>query len=116
MAVQMCDLRIMGLDLRNLMVRSYLIEVIGRSDPNLPTYGELHQDLGGGNQNRGRFLQGTHEDCGSEAPDLTVLIVGANARFPSRFDERFDCRGRCRTWASSPSPAPWRQSAWSGWS
>ena len=117
MAVQVCDLRIMGVELRNLLVRSFLVgAVIGRAYPNLPGYGELHYEVGGGYQNQGRFGQAIYEDSvDNEEADLTVLVLGANARFPSRFEGHLGCRGRCRTWASSRSLAPWPQSAWSGW-
>ncbi|MGA5305480.1 hypothetical protein ACPCHT_36685 [Nucisporomicrobium flavum] len=93
----------MALDLRNLMIRSYLIGVIGRPDANLPTYGDLHQRFGGGYQNQGRFLQAIYEDCTeNEEPDLTVLVVGADTRLPSRFEGR--------EWKDSPEVRQrWRE-------
>lgn len=93
----------MAVDLRNLMIRSYLIGVIGRPDANLPTYGDLHQGFGGGYQNQGRFLQAIFEDCAeNEEPDLTALVVGTDTLLPSRFEGR--------EWEDSPEVRQrWRQ-------
>jgi hypothetical protein len=85
----MWNLRFMGLEPRNLMVRSYLMGVVGRSDTSLPTYGDLHQRFGGGNQNQGRYLEAIYEDCiANQEPDLTVLVINTESRFPSRFEGR----------------------------
>jgi hypothetical protein len=79
----------MVLDRRNLMIRSYLLGAVGRSEADLPTYGDLHHRFGGGYQNQGRFLQAIYEDCVANGePDLTVLVVGAETRLPSSFEDR----------------------------
>jgi hypothetical protein len=53
----------MGLDLRTFAIRCNLIGVARSKDTALPTYGDLHTIFGGGNQNQGRFLELTYEDC-----------------------------------------------------
>jgi hypothetical protein len=79
----------MDLSPRNFAIRCYLIGVVGRDQARLPTYGDLHHAFGGGYQSQGRFLESIFEDCvAHHEPDLTVLVVNADTRFPSRFEHK----------------------------
>src|SRR3712207_9072863 len=79
----------MGLDLRNVLVRCYLVGVAEGRDAKLPTYGDLHRLFGGGYQNQGRYLELIYADClANDEPDVTVLAVNSKTRLPSLFQRK----------------------------
>ncbi|MEV4707867.1 hypothetical protein [Actinoplanes sp. NPDC049316] len=80
-------------------VRAFLLGALRREESQLPTYGELARYFGGSNQGQEAVLNRLAKQCEQRGePDLTVLVVNAKDRRPSRFEGRPWSDGQWPTW------------------